>query len=176
MLSCWKGQGSRAPPSSPTPAPSENNSGNPAYGAPSACSCPVHICKPTAATAAAVEASIPKQPSKKVLAAEAKLQKEEARQKSIQALAIYETKIKVMGFEEAPWPPPPHAAAATTLGSKKIPGIFRDLDVIMMNISGMDVDDDDDDDDDGGIEDLIVEIHDNFEPDEEDRMLQPGFK
>ena len=75
-------------------------------------------------------------------------------------------------FEETPLPPPPHAAAAATTasGSKKFPGIFRDLDVVMMNVSGMDVDDND-----GGIEDLIAEIHDNSESDEEE-MLCPGFK
>ena len=81
-------------------------------------------------------------------------------------------KIKVMGFEETPLPPPPHAAAAAaaTSGSKKIPGIFGDLDVVMTNVSGMDVNDDD-----GGIEDLIAEIHDDSESDEEE-MLWPGFK
>ena len=70
-----------------------------------------------------------------------------------------------MGFEETPLPPPPHAAAAAaaTSGSKKIPGIFGDLDVVMTNVGGMDVDDDDD----GGIEDLIAEIHDDSESDEE---------
>ena len=94
------------------------------------------------------------------------------RQKSIQALAIYETKIKAMGFEETPLPLPPHAAAAatTTSGLEKIPGIFGDLDVVMTDVSDMDVDDDD-----GGIEDLIVEIHDGSESDEEE-MLWPGFK
>ena len=73
-----------------------------------------------------------------------------------------------MGFEETPLPPPPHAAAAS--GLKKIPGIFGDLDVVMTNVGGMDVDDDD-----GGIEDLIAEIHDDSESDEEE-MLWPGFK
>ena len=81
-------------------------------------------------------------------------------------------KIKVMEFEETPLPPPPHAAAATTAsGSKKFPGIFRDLDVVMMNVSGVDVDDND-----GGIEDLIAEIHDDSEPDKEDRTLWSVFK
>ena len=77
------------------------------------------------------------------------------RQKSIQALAIYEMKIKAMEFEETPLPPPPYATAATVTasGSKKIHGIFRDLDVIMTNVRGMDVDDND-----GEIEDLIAEI------------------
>ena len=80
-------------------------------------------------------------------------------------------KIKVMGFEEMPLPPPPHAAAAAaTSGLEKTPGIFRDLDVVMMDVGGMDVNDNG-----GGIEDLIVEIHDDSESDEEE-MLWPGFK
>ena len=153
------------------PAPLANDCGDPVNGVPPTCSRPVRIHKPTAATAIALEASIPKQPSKKALAVKAKVQKEEARQKSIQALAIYKMKIKAMGFEETPLPPPPHAAAAATTASglKKIPGILRDLDVIMMNVSGMEVDDDD-----GGIEDLIAEVHDSESNEEE--MLWPGFK
>lgn len=82
-------------------------------------------------------------------------------------------KIKVMGFEKMPLPPPPHAAAAAaaaTSGLKKISGIFGDLDVVMMNVGGMDVNDDD-----GGIEDLIAEIHDDSESIKEE-MLWPGFK
>ena len=42
----------------------------------------------------------------------------------------------------------------------------------MTNISGMDVNDDDD----GGIEGLIAEIHDDSEPDKEDRTLWSVFK
>ena len=54
---------------------------------------PVRICKPTTA-AAALKVTVPKQPSKKALAAQAKLQKEEVKKKDIQAMAVYEAKKK----------------------------------------------------------------------------------
>ena len=106
------------------PAPATNDGELTAHGPPSSHSLPICTCKPTAAAAAALKAttlkaSVPKQPSKKVLAAQAKLQKEEVMKKSIQALAIYEKKVKEMGFEETPSLPPPHAAAAS--GSGKLP-------------------------------------------------------
>lgn len=66
-----------------------------------------------------------KPPSKKELAAlvrQAKLEKEEVRKKSIQALAAYEKTVIAWGFEKTPLPPPPPAVAAS--GSSKIPGIF----------------------------------------------------
>ena len=52
---------------------------------------PVRICKPTTA-AAALKVTVPKQPSKKGLAAQAKLQKEEVEKKNIQAMAVCEAK------------------------------------------------------------------------------------
>ena len=88
--------------------------------------------------------------------------------KSIQALAIYEKKVKEMGFEETPMLLPRHAAAAS--GSGKIPGITKALDTIMTDDGAMDVDDS------GGISDLIAELSKGSGSDKEDGALWPGFR
>ena len=154
------------------PAPATNDGGITAHDAPPSRSRPVRIRKPTAAAAAALEAaalvaSIPKQPSKKALAAQAKVQKEEAIKKSIQALAAYEKKIKAMGFEETPLPPPPRASVAAASGSEKILGITRVLDTVRTNGDGIDINVS------GWISDFIDE---DSGPDEEDGTLWRGFR
>ena len=145
-------------------APPEN--GDSAHAPPSR-SQPVHAHKPTATT---LKVTVPKQPSKKALAAQAKQQKEEVK-KNIQAIAVYEEKIKEMGFEETPLPPPP-VYAHTASGSKRIPQITGTLDAIKKNVGTTNVDD-------NGVEDFLAEINEISEGNEsndEGRALWPGFQ
>ena len=112
------------------------------------------------------------QPSKKALAA--KLQKEEAWEQSIQALAAYKKKVIVMGFKKTPVPPPLGAAPSR---SNKLPGIFNQR--VHDVIAAMDVDDvvAMDVDEGGEFEDSIAEmaeIDDDSDPDE-GGTLWPGF-
>ena len=143
-------------------APPENSD---SVHAPPSRSQPVHACKPTA-TAAALKVTVPKQPSKKALAAQAKQQKEEVKKKNIQAIAVYEEKIKEIRFEETPLLPPPVYACAAS-GSKRILQITGTLDAIKKNV------------DNNGVEDFLAkinEISEGNESDDEDRVLWPGFQ
>ena len=118
------------------------------------------------------------QPSKKALAAQAKaakLQKEEAREQSIQALVAYEKKVIAMGFEKTPVPPPPGAVPSR---SNKLPGIFNQR--VHNVVAAMDVDDVAamDVDEGGEFKDSIAEMAeiDNDSDPDEGGTLWPGCR
>ena len=87
----------------------------------------------------------------KISAWEAKLKKEAkevVQQKNVEALAVYENRVKEMGFESTPLPhpPPPPPPPGATSGAKKISAITKTLrshdgEAPDVTDHGMDIDD-----------------------------------